>query len=1036
MWENYKYCDVHLIKPSGQHTLWRRIERNRTEEWVNANEGALAYFSTIQSLVDGRKVEGDWHQLQQWSPMFFDLDDEERPERALDDARKLVDYFATGFDVEPKIWWSGGKGFHLLVPAELFAADPDPKLTYIWKHVANSIIKKLTLESLDWRVYSIARMWRIPNTIHHEGKDGQPDQYKIPVEPSDLAKGLDYIRDLARSPRKLWLDDEDVESEIIRVDDSEMSSLKTAIEPEPALAKLFQAAKHEYINFTKVEDYEAIEAPIFDDDHPACVAYFLEFGLGALGTKNRADMALSNYCKAKGMELRDATEFMTAWASSIPVNLTHVSDPNQRIIQTMRVLRTVYAGSMYNFSCGSMRSCEISIDCRKCDIEQQSQAIVISLADFSKAENFGRRVVVEADVVGRDSSELIIPIKIVGGCGFSPDTAICMRCKMGDYINEEKNIIERTMVFDANQPKILDLIDVTTAGVHSRVQRLFGVEKRCYSFKYEAEMGNANIIYLSSRLSGEFNPAIEEQMARTRAIYLDHEIELNRGYNLHGVVWSHPRTGKAVFLVDELEQLQSTLSTFMLAPKRLDDLKIFQITKEQKPLDKIKERHKIFNTDFVRVWGREELIMATDLVFHSVRRFNFQKTIGLKAWLDILILGDTRQGKSDVVEKMMRYYGLGVLAAGETASRTGLLYTIRIVQGEEAWVAFGLLPRMNGYLVVIDEIHGMRPEDFREFTLVRSKGVVDVKRTAYGSARAETRLISIANARPGKALASYGYPVQAIPDIPCFQALEDVSRFDFCVGVRAGDVTDDIINTDVEDVEEVDNPYTSELCHDLIMWLWTRQPDQIKMSSKTERVILDLALEISQDYIPDIPLVESADIRHKLARMAASIAGMVYSTNDGENLIIKPTHARAARQILDEFYKAPGLNYYGWSDEHKRIIHSEQKLIELRFDFKAAFISKWEDIAKWILDSSDFNKAILRTSCGLESKETDQVMAFLITCRFVVSDRYKYIKTPAGRVFLQSLFDEKTTLLEVQDEPAMDDVPEQLPEATEGDDEF
>lgn len=1001
MWENYVYCDVHLITPNGQHTKWRRIKREQVAEWVTSNEGALAYFSTIQSFRESRKTDGE----SQWSPMFFDLDNEEHPERSLDDARKLMDYFATGFDVIPEVWWSGDKGFHLLIPGEVFAADPHPRLTYHWKHVAQAITSKLVLETLDWRVYSIARMWRIPNTIHHEESADKQRQFKIPVNTFDLAQGLDYIRKLARTPRSSWDGDNDDEDEV---------------KPEQALAKLYTSAVQEYDTVTKVEDYDALEAPLFDEDHPPCVMYLLQHGLGELGTKNRADMAFANYCKVKGLDLRDADLLMSDWAANIPVSLTHIQDQKARIAQTKQVLNTVYSGSQYHFSCGSMRSCRISIDCDQCGVEQDSQVKVVELSDFSKAENYGRRICVEADVVGKDFSELIMPVKVVGSCGFSPDVVACGRCKMGDYINSEQNIIERTIVFDANNHSTLDLLDITTAGIHNRLKRLFGVEDRCFSFRYDSNMGNANIVYLSSRISGEFNSDKEQQITRTRAIYLGHDIELNKGYLLYGVVWNHPRTGKAIFMVDRLEPLQSTLSTFALGTDRLAELKIFQTANQQEPLDKMREIHKIFNNSFIRVWGREELIMAVDLVYHSVRRINFQKTMGLKGWLDILILGDTRQGKSDVTEKLMRHYDLGVLASGETASRTGLLYTIRIVQGEDAWVAFGLLPRMNGYLVVIDEIHGMPAEDFREFTLVRSKGVVDVKRVASGSAHAETRLISIANARPGKALASYGYPVQAIQDIPCFQALEDVARFDFCIGVRAGDVTDDVINTDVLNLPDVDNPYTAELCHDLIMWVWTRRPEQIRVDPETEKTILAMALEISQDYIPDIPLIESADIRHKLMRIAAAIAGRTYNTEDGEILIVDPSHAYAAREILDVFYKADGLNYYGWSDDHKRIMHSERRLIELSVSFRAAFVQQWEDISTWILEVSEFNKTLLKAACGLISTEIDQVMSFLITNKFIVTDKHKYIKTPQGRMFLQSLSEER--------ELPVDEVPEEVKE--------
>ena len=74
MWEEYKYCEVSLVTPGNKNTKWRRIERNAVPEWIAKNEGALAYFSTIQSFSNADKTDGEAH----WSPLFFDLDAEDR----------------------------------------------------------------------------------------------------------------------------------------------------------------------------------------------------------------------------------------------------------------------------------------------------------------------------------------------------------------------------------------------------------------------------------------------------------------------------------------------------------------------------------------------------------------------------------------------------------------------------------------------------------------------------------------------------------------------------------------------------------------------------------------------------------------------------------------------------------------------------------------------------------------------------------------------------------------------------------------------
>ncbi len=991
MWEEYRFVDVWLIVPKGKRPMkkWRRIEKDGIQDWVDANEGALGYFSTIQSFEQSVKTDGEAH----WSPLFFDLDanilkedsSEEVKQKlqiALDDAGQVTDYFATGFDIIPEVYFSGGKGFHITVPGEFYGATPNNKLTYHWKHVASRIVSKLKVTTHDWSVYTVARQWRVANTRHASGL------YKTPLEIADLHKGIDYVLSLAAEPRVLLFDDEEDPPDTLK-----------------NLADIYNEAVEEYSERQKIYDHESLESPVFGKEHPLCVKYLLENGLGTLGTKNRADMALSNYCKANSYDITDAETFMADWSKSIPLHLTHTQDPMRRVVQTLSVLRTVYSSKRYKYSCGSMLACEIDVNCEQCNVKQESEILTIKLSDFAIASHHGRRVCVEADVVGRDSSEMIVPKEILGWCKLDPESTACSRCKMSKFINEENNRVERTIVFDSSQKLTIELVDITQTHLRHRIKRIFGVEDRCYNFDYDVTFGNANILYLASRISGEF--VIEEQIVRSRAIYLDHSMELNQSYNLFGHVWNHPRTNHAILLIDSAEMLKSSLRTFVLPKERCKEFALFQPGEGQSVLDKIQEIHKAFEVNFIRVYGRPELIMGVDLVFHSCRRFNFQKVTGLKGWLDILILGDTRQGKSETAEKIMEYYQLGVMAAGETTSRTGLLYTIHMVAGEEAWVAFGLLCRANGYLVVVDEMHDMPTQDFKEFTQARSKGVVDVKRAAYGVARCETRIISVANARAGKSLDSYSYPVMAIPDIPCFKDLADVARFDFCVGVRAGDVSDDVINKDAYEIEDVENPYTADLCRDLILWLWTRTPEQIYISRETEKVILKIAKELGADYVPDIPLIESADVRYKIARIAIAVAGRVYSTDDHEILIVKPEHAVTARNILESFYKSPSLNYYGWSDDRRRIEISPERMDVLKFDFQQEFIMAWATIAQWILDVNQFNKSLLKASTGLPSSGVDALMAFLITNRFIIADRYNYIKTPSGREFLQSMIDVK-----------------------------
>lgn len=986
MWEEYRYIEVsYHFKPSNlskfddkkpngsiESSKWARIHIDKLKEWQDANPNKAAYFRTVQTFELPNSKPGETH----YCPLYIDLD-ADNPRDALRDTRLIVDYFLKGFEIEPQVWFSGNKGFHVQVQGLVFGAEPHSRLSYHWRHFLNRLDSKLGLQTTDKAVYSVPRMWRIGNTKHP--KSGL---YKTRLNLTELSRGIDYIRSVCDKPRRLPFDGEPASA-------------------SRELSRLYQQAKKSYEDSQKIPVVDAKEILELTKDTPPCVEYLLDNGLAELGTKNRADMALAGYYKDSGTDIKIALNIMGDWAESIPASLTHVHNPTQRLSQSLRVVRTVYASEKYHFSCGSMLNCGMKIDCTDCPVKK-SQARQVDLWSYSKAENLGKRVVLEADAIGKDQKVLIPPSKVKGTCtGYNTESAICGRCSLGEFLDAETGEHYRTIVFNSKNPQTVDLVSAGSEFVSHLIKRIFGVTDRCYSFKFEIEWGNAQTIHLATTVSTDFK--VEEEITRVRAIYLGHGLLLNKSYKLSGYVWSHPRTKAAVFLIDDAQPLQSSLATFNLSKDELNELSIFRPAPGQSVIEKVKELHAAFTNDFIYIFGRELLVLAIDMVYHSARWINFQKK-RVKGWLDILVVGDTGQGKSEVAEMLMSYYGLGTLAAGETTSRTGLLYTIQMVKGEEAWVAFGLLPRASGHLVVVDEVHGMKAADFREFTVVRSKGIVDVKRAAYGKAAAETRLISIANARPGQSMSSYGYPVQVIIDIPPFKALEDVRRFDYAVGVRAGDVSEEVINRDVYLLSNTEHPYTQKLCKNLILWVWTRRPEQIIISRQTERDILLFALKMGQEYVPDIPLVEAADIRNKLIRLATAFAGRTYNTSDGINLEVEPKHAEAAYNMLYDLYSAPGLDYFGFSDDRSKLLYEEDELVILNDQFKELF-PDWDTISRWLLANSSFNKTMVGIGLNLSRAEIDRILGWLSESQFILmAGDGKYRKTPTGRDFLHSLF--------------------------------
>lgn len=127
----------------------------------------------------------------------FDFDDADDLGRALIEARKFVGALEVDFDVRPddlRYFFSGRKGFHVLMPAELFGGfQPSASLPDILRSVANDLAGNITV---DEKIYDRQRFLRVENTKHADS-----GLFRIPLESSVfLHSDVEAIREMAQEP--------------------------------------------------------------------------------------------------------------------------------------------------------------------------------------------------------------------------------------------------------------------------------------------------------------------------------------------------------------------------------------------------------------------------------------------------------------------------------------------------------------------------------------------------------------------------------------------------------------------------------------------------------------------------------------------------------------------------------------------------------------------------------------------------------------------------------------------------------------------
>ena len=323
-----------------------------------------------------------------------------------------------------------------------------------------------------------------------------------------------------------------------------------------------------------------------------------------------------------------------------------------------------------------------------------------------------------------------------------------------------------------------------------------------------------------------------------------------------------------------------------------------------------------------KVYGRNLMLRIVDLTYHSVIKFKFEEDLVRRGWMSVAIFGDTRTGKSEIMERFAQYVGFGkVIMDPANTTFAGLVGGLQQVgRGDKSWaITWGLIPTNDRGMVIIDEISSLSIRDISGMSGMRSSGIAELTKIRSASTPARTRLIMAGNPR-GKAmtLSSYGTPVEGLMDL--IGTPEDIARFDVAIGVKQG--------LDKKRAQkrlgDQPQPIMIDLRRALIKFAWSRRSNQVEWESGVESYIADeLAPKMARDYSREVPLVEPSEQDLRIARISVATAVRSFSVSDDPNIVlVRKGHAEFAESLMREAYSGD-LGY-----EHFSEFQSRQKLNE------------------------------------------------------------------------------------------------------------
>ena len=507
-------------------------------------------------------------------------------------------------------------------------------------------------------------------------------------------------------------------------------------------------------------------------------------------------------------------------------------------------------------------------------------------------------------VAGKDLSPFAVPRKVTMECDMGNGKA-CQGCAL--FANNGVLTTE----YAEDDPNMIKFVNVTDKDAIRQVKEDAGVVKTCPRVETDVEE-HQNLEEVT--LIPEIDFAEEDREYVSRTAYLTtHGIQPNKVYVMRGTTLPHPKTHHVIHFIKEVEPAQDSIDDFNMTPELLNQLKVFQPTNGQSVGDKFDQIADDLTHNVTEIWGRQDLIKGIDLCYHSVLAFDFQGKAVAKAWGDII--GDTRTGKSETIIATMRHYRAGEMVDGENATLAGIVGGVRQEAGKRWSVRWGRMALNDRRLLCLEEASGLDLETIGKMSGIRSNGIADLAKIEGQRTMARTRLIMNSNPRSAKSMSAYAHGIDAVKEL--IGRPEDISRFDLVLTAATNEVPLKEINMAKADRTPIPHVFTSELCHQLVLWAWSRKSENIEFTPDATARVLYHAQEQAGRYASSggAPLVEGGNHRIKLAKLAVAAACRTFSTPDGEKVIVTPDHVDFVAAFLDELYAKPSLDYAGFSEQ-------------------------------------------------------------------------------------------------------------------------
>lgn len=359
-----------------------------------------------------------------------------------------------------------------------------------------------------------------------------------------------------------------------------------------------------------------------------------------------------------------------------------------------------------------------------------------------------------------------------------------------------------------------------------------------------------------------------------------------------------------------------------------------------------------------------DLWLLNELVFNSCLAFKLNNKIH-RGVVYANVIGDTRVGKSEIVEQLISIYQKGKKIDAKNSTLLSLVGGSAGKNNE--FIRAGVFPRNNGGLVAVEELHGLGQDYFKQTTEIKSSGRVKIQRVSGDlELQCFVRIIEISNpisnnnVKGVNAFANGAEVIQSLIKTP-----EDIARNDVYFVIAQSDNISPI-------QPQIDESllWKQEVYKDKLKWVWSRKVENIFF--KDENYIYDRVKETFKDNFtcPNLPLLGTEGYI-KVAKLSIALAAMLANhSDDYENIIVSNSHIDYICDWLYRIYSStPMLINTYISNENKYIHYTEQDVIFVRNKYTDTSNHNFKDIVNILDTQSSISINDLSYKLGCKSND-------------------------------------------------------------------